>query len=282
VVAAFASPRSTVDAAVGRASAALELPCADGDCDREAELRDGDYFGTVLNRAAPVMAAGHRWFRSCGRLDGGSAQRSELEDLGRGRLRDLPNAIAYSRSGTRGLRTESPACEHGCEPWNLAATDDELHRARESELIESRRRASASPRHIDGMAGSSKTRLGLEIAVRLASGIPRRCLAFRVGRRLRSRSGARRGRRRCWASPSGQERASATRWPRAGGQSPTVRFRQLRARARCLADLVEGILAQSATLKVLATVAKDSVLQTSRCGRVVVAGRRRWPSTRRQ
>jgi len=25
----------------------------------EAELRDGDYFGTALNRAARVMAAGH-------------------------------------------------------------------------------------------------------------------------------------------------------------------------------------------------------------------------------
>jgi class 3 adenylate cyclase len=25
----------------------------------EAELRDGDYFGTVLNRAARVMAVGH-------------------------------------------------------------------------------------------------------------------------------------------------------------------------------------------------------------------------------
>jgi class 3 adenylate cyclase len=42
VCAAFASPKSAVELATG-----------------EAELRDGDYFGSVLNRAARVMAAGH-------------------------------------------------------------------------------------------------------------------------------------------------------------------------------------------------------------------------------
>ena len=75
VVAAFASPRSAVDAAVA-AQRALELPVRMGLATGEAELRDGDYFGTVLNRAARVMAAGHGGQILRGRLDGGSAQRS--------------------------------------------------------------------------------------------------------------------------------------------------------------------------------------------------------------
>jgi hypothetical protein len=37
----------------------LQLPVRMGLATGEAELRDGDYFGTVLNRAARVMAAGH-------------------------------------------------------------------------------------------------------------------------------------------------------------------------------------------------------------------------------
>ena len=41
------------------AQRALELPVRMGLATGEAELRDGDYFGTVLNRAARVMAAGH-------------------------------------------------------------------------------------------------------------------------------------------------------------------------------------------------------------------------------
>ncbi|MGH3560649.1 MAG: adenylate/guanylate cyclase domain-containing protein, partial [Mycobacterium sp.] len=56
VCAAFASPRSAVDAAVD-AQRALELPVRMGIATGEAELRDGDYFGAVLNRAARVMAA---------------------------------------------------------------------------------------------------------------------------------------------------------------------------------------------------------------------------------
>ena len=51
VCAAFASPSSAVDAAVA-AQRALELPVRMGIATGEADLRDGDYFGTVLNRAA--------------------------------------------------------------------------------------------------------------------------------------------------------------------------------------------------------------------------------------
>ena len=56
--AAFASPRAAVDAAI-EAQRQLELPVRMGIATGEAELRGGDYFGTVLNRAARVMAAGH-------------------------------------------------------------------------------------------------------------------------------------------------------------------------------------------------------------------------------
>ena len=58
VCAAFASPRSAVDAAVA-VQRVLELPVRMGLATGEAELREGDYFGAVLNRAARVMAAGH-------------------------------------------------------------------------------------------------------------------------------------------------------------------------------------------------------------------------------
>ena len=58
VCAAFTSPRSAVDAAI-TAQRALGLPVRMGVATGEAELRDGDYFGAVLNRAARVMAAGH-------------------------------------------------------------------------------------------------------------------------------------------------------------------------------------------------------------------------------
>src|SRR6516162_10261422 len=58
VCAAFASPRSAVDAAVS-AQRELELPVRMGIATGEAELRDRDYFGAALNRAARVMEAGH-------------------------------------------------------------------------------------------------------------------------------------------------------------------------------------------------------------------------------
>ena len=56
--AVFASPRAAVDAAIA-AQRALELPVRMGIATGEAELRDGEYFGAVLNRTARVMAAGH-------------------------------------------------------------------------------------------------------------------------------------------------------------------------------------------------------------------------------
>src|SRR5215472_6693395 len=58
IAAAFVSPRAAVGAAIA-AQRALELPVRMGICTGEAELRDGDYFGTPVNRAQRIMAAGH-------------------------------------------------------------------------------------------------------------------------------------------------------------------------------------------------------------------------------
>ena len=81
VCAAFASPRSAVDAAIA-AQRALQLPVRMGMATGEAELRDGDYFGTVLNRAARVMAAGHGGQILVDDGDSRSSQRGRPDCLG--------------------------------------------------------------------------------------------------------------------------------------------------------------------------------------------------------
>ena len=92
VCAAFASPRSAVDAAVA-AQRALELPVRMGLATGEAELRDGDYFGAVLNRAARVMAAGHGGQILLAESTAGLLSGVDLVDLGPRRLRDLPTPV---------------------------------------------------------------------------------------------------------------------------------------------------------------------------------------------
>src|SRR3954464_15994259 len=104
----FASPRSAVDTAIA-AQRALELPVRMGLATGEAELRGGDYFGTVLNRAARVMAAGHGGqilvADSTAGLLGGVA----LVDLGPRRLRDVPMPVGVFQVRSAGLRVEFPS-----------------------------------------------------------------------------------------------------------------------------------------------------------------------------
>ncbi|MDT5259179.1 MAG: hypothetical protein QOD10_4259, partial [Mycobacterium sp.] len=92
VCAAFASPRSAVDAAVA-AQRELELPVRMGMATGEAELREGDYFGAVLNRAARLMAAGHGGQILVADSTAGLLSGVDLIDLGPRRLRGLPRPI---------------------------------------------------------------------------------------------------------------------------------------------------------------------------------------------
>src|SRR3954454_14465035 len=105
VVAAFASPRSAVDAAVA-AQRALELPVRMGLATGEAELRDGDYFGTVLNRAARVMAAGHGGQILVADSSAVLLSGVDLLDLGPRRLRDVSAPVGVFQVRSAGLGVE--------------------------------------------------------------------------------------------------------------------------------------------------------------------------------
>ena len=126
----FTSPRSAVDAAVA-AQRALELPVRMGIATGEAELRGDDYFGTVLNRTARVMAAGHGGQIL---LDGTTAALlSGVELIAIG-------AEAATRHRQTGRRVPSPGrrsahrlptAEDGrCHTGQPAAADHQLRRAR--------------------------------------------------------------------------------------------------------------------------------------------------------
>ena len=105
--AVFASPRAAVDAAIA-AQRALELPVRMGIATGEAELRGDDYFGTVLNRAARVMAAGPRRPDTDRRHDGGLAQRGRSDwPWDRGGYGTSPNRSTSSRSKPRACAPSS-------------------------------------------------------------------------------------------------------------------------------------------------------------------------------
>jgi class 3 adenylate cyclase len=97
VCAAFAWPRSAVDAAVA-AQRELGLPVRMGLATGEAQLRDGDYFGAVLNRAARVMVAGHGGQILLADSTAVLLSGVDLVDLGSRRLRDVPMPVGVFRA----------------------------------------------------------------------------------------------------------------------------------------------------------------------------------------
>ena len=253
VCAAFASPRSAVDCAVA-AQRALELPVRMGLATGEAELREGDYFGAVLNRAARVMAAGHGGqillADSTAKLISGV----DLIDLGPRRLRDLPTAIELFQVRVAGLRTDFPplkAIDTSAGNLPPAATS---FIGRELEVVDVQ---AAVRTHrlvtLTGVGGVGKTRLALEVAARLADEFPDGAWFFELA---------------AVADPAAVPDAIAavlgiTQQPgKTVGESVAA---ALEGRVRLLvfdncehildavADLVEVTLAQSATVRILAT-----------------------------
>ena len=172
VVAAFASPRSAVDASV-KAQLALELPVRMGIATGEAELRDGDYFGTVLNRAVRVMAAGHGGQILVADSTAVLLSGIDLVDLGPRQLRDLPTTVGLFQVRAPGLRTDFPPLRAlDASPGNLRpAVTSFIGRKAEVAEVQAALRAHRLVT-LTGVGGVGKTRLALEVAERLHDEFP--------------------------------------------------------------------------------------------------------------
>jgi predicted ATPase len=168
VCATFSSPKSAVAAAVA-AQQKLELPVRMGLATGEAELRESDYFGAVLNRGARVMAAGHG---AQILLDGTTADLLngiDLMALGARRLRDIAKPVEIFQVRAEGLRTEFPPLTTADPtPGNLRLPTTSLV-GRDADLAELE---TALKAHrlvtLTGVGGVGKTRLALELADRSA------------------------------------------------------------------------------------------------------------------
>ena len=161
VCAAFASPTSAVDTAVA-AQRGLELPVRMGLATGEAELREGDYFGAVLNRAARVMAAGHGGQILLAESTAGLLSGVDLVDLGPRRLRDLPTPVQVFQVQAEGLRTGFPSLRAlDVSPGNLRPAIASFI-GRESEAGEVQAAVKAHRLvTLTGVGGVGKTRLAL-------------------------------------------------------------------------------------------------------------------------
>jgi predicted ATPase len=151
----------------------LELPVRMGLATGEAELRQDDYFGAVLNRAARVMAAGHGGQILLAESTASLLSGVDLVDLGPRRLRDLPTPVGVFQVRAPGLQTEFPALRAlDASPGNLRPQTTSFI-GRELEVAEVQAAVKAHRlMTLTGVGGVGKTRLAVEVAAQLADEFP--------------------------------------------------------------------------------------------------------------
>jgi predicted ATPase/class 3 adenylate cyclase len=138
-----------------------------------AEIRDGDYFGTTLNRAARLMATAHGGQAVCSGLTSELLRDElpsgvELVDLGEHNLRDLTRSERVFQIAVDGLDREFPPLRSlDAFPGNLPLQTTSFV-GRESELaavvdaLDANRLVT-----LTGVGGVGKTRLSLQVAAEL-------------------------------------------------------------------------------------------------------------------
>ena len=253
VCAVFTSPRAAVDAAI-EAQRALELPVRTGISTGEAELRGSDYFGAVLNRTARLMAAGHGGQVLLTDSTAALLTHVDLIELGPRRLRDLSTPVGVFQVRAEGLRSEFPPLRALDTPLgNLRPAASSLI-GRDAELED----VTAAVREhwvvtLTGAGGVGKTRLALAVAAELADEFPDGVWVFELASVTD-------------ASAIPDAVAGVLGITQQPGKNVTESVAAaLEGRVRLLvfdncehvldavADLIEAIVAQSATVRVLAT-----------------------------
>ncbi len=198
-------------------------------------------------------------------------------DLGPRRLRDVPTPVGVFQVRAAGLRTEFPACGRwmrvrgtfGLRP--PASSGASLRSPSCKPLSKAHRLVT-----LTGVGGVGKTRLAVEVAARLADEFPDGVWFFELAAvtdpaAVPDAVAAVLGITQQPGKSVSESVAAALE-----GRVAAAGVRQLRARcATAAADLVEAILARSATVAILATSREG--LGVSR--RAVMAGARRWTST---
>ena len=132
----------------------------------EAEIRDGDYLGTVVNRAARLMAIGHGGQVLCSSQTAGLVSGVELMDLGSHRLRDLSEAIGVFQAGAGRF---PPVRSLDSIPGNLPEQPTSFV-GRDAEVVEV---ISVVAAHrlmtLTGVGGVGKTHLAVQVAAELVN-----------------------------------------------------------------------------------------------------------------
>ncbi len=167
VAAVFGSAGDAVTAAVdAKARLADVLPVRMGLHTGEAELREGDYFGSTLNRCARLMGIAHGGQVVCSAATVELARdRDDLRDLGEHRLRDLSRAERVWQIGAG----EFPALRSlSATPSNLPTVSTEL--VGRGDDVEELSRLVRGDRVVTltGTGGVGKTRLSLAVAAAVA------------------------------------------------------------------------------------------------------------------
>jgi class 3 adenylate cyclase len=151
----------------------LELRVRMGLHTGEAQERDGDYFGSALNRAARLMAAAHGGQIVCSRgtadlIRDALPDEVELIDLGEHRLRDLTRSEWVFQIDQPGLTREFPTLRSvDTLPGNLPVQPNRF--VGRTALIErvSGLVADSAVVTLTGPGGVGKTRLALQVAAAL-------------------------------------------------------------------------------------------------------------------